>query len=113
MREAGSTVAKRLVTPYRVGTPQIRRGRRAARSSTSQGSAEPLCVRIKGANREVSERKADLGPRSVFFLRGPTRSGSRTGKIRGAFPGMCSALDGWMLARAPASPAQGLHHHGP
>ena len=23
------------------------------------------------------------------------------------------ALDGWMLARAPASPAQGLHHHGP
>ena len=20
---------------------------------------------------------------------------------------------GWMLARAPASPAQGLHHHGP
>ena len=30
----------------------------------------------------------------------------RTGKIRGA-------LDGWMLARAPASPAQGFHHHGP
>ena len=23
------------------------------------------------------------------------------------------ALDGWMLARAPASPALGLHHHGP
>ena len=23
------------------------------------------------------------------------------------------ALDGWMLARAPASPAQGLHYHGP
>ena len=33
---------------------------RAARSSTSQGSAEPLCARIKGANREVSERKTDL-----------------------------------------------------
>ena len=22
-------------------------------------------------------------------------------------------LDGWMLARTPASPAQGLDHHGP
>ena len=37
----------------------------------------------------------------------------RTGKIRGAFSGMHRALDGWMLARAPASPAQGLYHHGP
>ena len=34
----------------------------------------------------------------------------RTGKIRGAFSGMHRALDGWMLARAPASPAPGLHH---
>ena len=37
----------------------------------------------------------------------------RTGKIRGAFSKMHRALDGWMLARAPASPAQGLNHHGP
>ena len=37
----------------------------------------------------------------------------RTGKIRGAFSRIHRALDGWMLARAPASPAQGLHHHGP
>ena len=37
----------------------------------------------------------------------------RTGKIRGAFSRMHRALDGWMLARAPGSPAQGLHHHGP
>ena len=37
----------------------------------------------------------------------------RTGKIREAFSRMHRALDGWMLARAPASPAQGLHHHGP
>ena len=33
---------------------------RAARSSTSQGRAEPLCTRIKGVNREVSEGKADV-----------------------------------------------------
>ena len=37
----------------------------------------------------------------------------RTGKIHGAFSRMYRALDVWMLARAPASPAQGLHHHGP
>ena len=37
----------------------------------------------------------------------------RTGKIRAPFSGMHRALDGWMLARAPAPPAQGLHHHGP
>ena len=35
-----------------------------------------------------------------------------TGKIRGAFSRMHRALDEWMLARAPASPAQGLHRHG-
>ena len=37
----------------------------------------------------------------------------QTDKIRGAFSGMHRASDGWMLARAPASPAQGLHHNGP
>ena len=37
----------------------------------------------------------------------------RTGKIRGAFSRMHRALGGWMLVRAPASPAQCLHHHGP
>ena len=37
----------------------------------------------------------------------------RTGKIRGAFSRMHRALDGCMLACAPASPDQGLHHHGP
>ena len=36
-----------------------------------------------------------------------------TGKIRGAFSGMHRALNDWMLARAPASPAQGLHRYGP
>ena len=37
----------------------------------------------------------------------------RTGNIRGAFTRMHMALDGWMLARALAKPAQGLYHHGP
>ena len=58
-REAKSAVAESLVIPYRVGTHQIRRRRRAARSLTCQGRAQPLCARIKGANREVSEGEAD------------------------------------------------------
>ena len=60
MRETEGTVADSLVALYRMGTHQIQRGRRAARSSTSQGSAEPLYVRVKGANGEVSGREADI-----------------------------------------------------
>ena len=41
------------------------------------------------------------------------RKETANGKVRGAFSGMHRALDGWMLPRAPASPAQGLHHRGP
>ena len=59
-REVGSIVAESLVALYRVSTHQIWRRRRAARSATSQGSAEPLYARIKGANREVSEGKSDF-----------------------------------------------------
>ena len=36
----------------------------------------------------------------------------RTGEICGAFSGIQRTLDGWTLARAPAPPAQGLHHDG-
>ena len=69
-REARNTVVESLVVLYRVGTHQIRRRRRDARSSTSQGRAEPLCARNLCVNREVSEGKADVRQRSIFFLRG-------------------------------------------
>ena len=60
-REAGSTLlAESLIALFRVGTHDVRRKWRVTRSSTSQGSAESLCAGIKSANREVSERKADL-----------------------------------------------------
>ena len=36
-----------------------------------------MYARVKGTNREASEGKVGLRPRSVFFLRGPTRSGER------------------------------------
>ena len=116
-REAGSTVAESLVVPYRVGTHRIRRRGRAARSSTSQGRTESLCARIKGVNREVSEGKVMSD--HCHFSSYEGQKERRTGKIREAFSRMHRALDGWMcghtymLARAPASPAQGLHHHGP
>ena len=59
-REAGNAVAESPVALYRMGTHQIRRGRRAARYSTSQRSTEPLSARVKRTNRDVSEAKADL-----------------------------------------------------
>ena len=97
---------------YRVGTHQIRRRRRASRSSTSQGRAEPLCARVKGENREVSEGKAAMSDHGLFSSYEGHKE-RRTGKIRGAFSRTNRALDGWILARTPASPAQGLHYHGP
>ena len=110
-REAGSTVAESLVVLYRVGTHQIRRRRRAARSSTSQERAEPLCARITGLNGKFLREK--VMPDHCHFSSFEGHKERRTAKIREAFSRMYRALDGWMLARAPASPAQGLHHHGP
>ena len=75
----------------------------------------------EGLNPCARESKARTGR----FLRGKLMSDHgifssyedhkerRMGKIRGGFSGMHRALDDWMLARAPTSPAQGLRHHGP
>ena len=42
------------------------------------------------------------------------RQGAANGQDSCFFSGMHRVLDGWMLARAPASPGQGFHHlHGP
>ena len=51
----------------------------------------------------------------IFFLREPTGSGERArfvGRFSGIYAGLWAA-GCWILDRAPASPAQGLHHHGP
>ena len=93
-REARSTVAESLVALYRVGTHQIRRRRRAARSSTGQGKDEPLCASIKGANREVFTGKRVGSTRA-------TRSNERA-RFVGLFQG-CTGLwtAGCWLARRP------------
>ena len=72
-------------------------------SSIIDEPGEPLCARIKGANREVSEGK--LMSDHDHFSSYEGHKERRTGKIHGAFKDMHRALDGWMLARAPASPA--------
>ena len=99
-------------TRYRASKHQIRRGQRAARSSTSQGSAEPWRTRIKSANREVSEGKADSDHGIYSSYDGQQGAANGQGNC-GVFSAMNRALDGWMLARAPASPPQCLHRHGP
>ena len=109
-REAKITVAESLAMLYRVGTHQIRQTRRAARSSTSQGRAEPLCAKIKGVITWSFLREKLMSDYSHFSSYEGHRE-RRTGKIRGVFSRVHKAFDGPMLARAPASRAQGLHHH--
>ena len=71
-------------TLYRVCKHQIRRGWRAARSSTSQRSAQPLCARVKDADGGVSD-KNNLSLATVCFF--PTRVNKErwTSKILRAF----------------------------
>ena len=86
-REAGSTVAESLVVLYRVGTHQIRRRRRAARSLTSQGRAEPLCARIESARTGRFLREKLISDHGHFSsYEGHLER--RTGKFRGAFSRM-------------------------
>ena len=62
---------------------------------------EPLCARIKGANREISEKESDLLPLFVFFLREPRRVNEQA-ILLGRFSGVFRALNGWKLAHALA-----------
>ena len=109
-RKAWSTVAESLIILYRVGTHQIRRRRRAARSSTSQGRAEALCARIKGVNRDVSGKSWFLTT-VIFLPTMATRSGERA-RFVGPFRG-CTGLRtaGCWLARRLHQP-KASHHHG-
>ena len=63
------------------------------------------CVEIKGANQEVFEGEADLGR----FPSCDSQKEPATGNNAGSF----GALEGWMLARAPASRAEDLYRHRP
>ena len=76
----------------------------------ARGGLNP-CARDtkKGVNRERFLRKKLMSEHGHFSSY-EGHKGRRTGKIRGAFSRKHRALDGLMQARAPASPAQGLHH---
>ena len=92
-REAGSTVAESSVALYRMGTHQIRRWRRVARSSTSQGSAEPLCARIKGINRGRFLREKLISDHGLFSsYKG--RQGAANGRYSWGFLQGCTGR--WM-----------------
>ena len=109
-REAGGTVAKSLVGRCsRASAPwhALAGNRRRAR-----GVRTLMRENQRRNGRKVSKGKADLWPRSASFLREPTRSGERARSLR-RFSRMSRALDGWMFAHAPASPAQGLRRHEP
>ena len=87
-REAGSTVAESLVVLYRLGTHQIRqKRRRAARSSTSRGRAEPCARESKVQTRRFLREKLIMSNHG-HFASYEGRKEWRTGKIRGAFIGM-------------------------
>ena len=72
-----------------------------------------MCARNLGADLEVSEGKADLWPRSVFFLREPTRRGGRAGFL-GRLSGLhrdLGRLDAGSHVGSTSS--RRLHHHEP
>ena len=79
----------------------------------SQGSTERFCSRIKEQTGRFLREKL-ISNHGLFFTYGG-QQGAANGKDLRAFSrdALHRALDGWMLARAPASPAQGLHRYGP
>ena len=77
----------------------------------ARGGLKPSARKSKARTGRFLMEKLMSDPRHFSSYEGHKER--RTGKIRGAFLRMYRALNGWMLARALASPAQGLHHHGP
>ena len=77
-------------------------------SSTSQGRVLNPCARESKARIGRLLREKLISDHAL-----QTNMELQTGKIRETFSGMHGALDEWMLACAPASSAQDLHHRGP
>ena len=79
-----------------MSTHQIRRGKRAARSSPSQESVEPLCARVKGANRDVFEGNTDISDHGLFSSCEGRQGGAKMQNILRHFSGMPRA---WTAGR--------------
>ena len=69
------------------------------------------CARESKARTGRFLREKLISDHGLFYFY-DVRQGAANGQGLWSFSGMHRALDGWMLARAPGSPAQGLHHHG-
>ena len=64
-REAGNTIAESLVELYRVGTYQVRRGRRAAHHRQARGVLSP-CVRNSKVRTGMFLREKLISDHSLF-----------------------------------------------
>ena len=80
-------------------------GRRTMRKRTVARSIGQVIATLCDGGGQLDRRRASI----MQILK---RSGERA-RFLGRFSGMHRALDGWMLARAPTSPAQALHGSGP
>ena len=102
-REAGGTVAESLVgrssMRYRVTKHQIRRGRRTARSSTSQEALKACARKSKARTGKFLRGKLISGHGLLSSYEGQQRAANGQDSC-GVFVGMYRALDSWMLARA-------------
>ena len=83
----------------------------------ARGVLNPCTGEPKARTGEILRGKLISDHGGLFFLparvRKPTRSRERGQDFKVVFRGCRRLLDGWMLARALASPAQGPHRHGP
>ena len=103
-REPGSALIGWVRTRFGEGGGQLNRRR-------ARGGLNPCARESKARTGRFLRGKLMSDHGSFSSYEGHKKR--RMGKIRGAFSRMHRALEGWMLARAPASPAQGFHHHGP
>ena len=94
---------------YRVGTFDEGGGQLDRRRA--KGGLNPYARESKAWTGRFLREKLMSDHRHISSYEGHKER--RTGKICVFFSRMHRALDGWMLARSPTSPAQGFRHPGP
>ena len=98
-------------TRYLASKHQIWRGRRTARPSTNQGGLLNPCARKSKVRSGKFLRRRRISDHDLFSSYEGQQGAENGQDPCGAFSRMHRALDGWILARAPASPAQRSRRH--